>query len=135
MSMIEKNLGAVTAYAYAKAGGYTGTEAEFRQMLGEIATTLNEFENFSVSVTTLPAGSSATASYANGVLSLGIPKGDTGDTGDTGPTGADGTTFTPSVSSSGVISWTNDGGKPNPQSEDLVAAVLAALPTWTGGEY
>ena len=38
----------------------------------------------SATATTLPAGSSATASYADGVLSLGIPKGDTGATGATG---------------------------------------------------
>jgi len=49
--------------------------------------------------------------------------------------GSDGATFTPSVSAAGVISWTNNGGKTNPQSVDLVAAVLAALPTWTGGAY
>ena len=49
--------------------------------------------------------------------------------------GADGTTFTPSVSSAGVISWTNDGGRENPPSVDLVSAVIAALPTWTGGSY
>jgi hypothetical protein len=64
-----------------------------------------------------------------------------GSTGATGPAGANGTngtngaTFTPSVSSAGVLSWTNDGGKTNPPSVDLVAAVLAALPTWTGGAY
>lgn len=52
-----------------------------------------------------------------------------------GPPGQDGTTFTPSVSASGVLSWTNDGGKQNPESVDLVAAVLAALPTWEGGSY
>lgn len=28
--------------------------------------------------------------------------------------GADGTTFYPHVSAEGVLSWTNDGGKPNP---------------------
>ena len=40
---------------------------------------------------TLPAGSDATASYSDGLLSLGIPKGDTGATGakgDKGDTGA-----------------------------------------------
>lgn len=54
------------------------------------------------------------------------PKGDTGPQGPTGATGAQGPTgpkgdkgdtgylFTPSVSSDGVISWTNDGGLPNP---------------------
>ena len=69
------------------------------------------------------------------------PKGDTGATGATGAqgpagqNGTDGTTFTPAVSSAGVISWTNDGGKQNPQSVDIVAAVLAALPVWSGGSY
>lgn len=65
------------------------------------------------------------------------PKGDTGATGPTGPTGAtgqtgpagkdgapgtpgaDGTTFTPAVSAAGVISWTNDGGKTNPQPVNI----------------
>ena len=43
-----------------------------------------------VTVTTLPAGSQATAVYdkATGILSLGIPQGDKGETGDTGATGA-----------------------------------------------
>ena len=53
------------------------------------------------------------------------PKGDTGDTGAQGPQGVQGTqgeqgaTFTPSVSTSGVISWTNDGGLPNPDSVNI----------------
>lgn len=54
------------------------------------------------------------------------PKGDTGPAGPTGATGAQGPKgdkgdkgdtgylFTPSVSSDGVISWTNDGGLANP---------------------
>ena len=37
--------------------------------------------------------------------------------------GADGTTFTPSVSSAGVLSWTNDGDKANPDPVDIAAAV------------
>jgi hypothetical protein len=59
------------------------------------------------------------------------PKGDTGPAGPTGETGpqgpagqngqdgSDGVTFTPSVSAAGVISWTNDGGKTNPQSVNI----------------
>lgn len=86
------DLGMVTAYAYAVAGGYTGTEQEFEELLGNIATDLEEIENLSVTVTTLPAGSQATASYNNGVLALGIPKGDKGDTGATGATGPTGPT-------------------------------------------
>lgn len=52
-----------------------------------------------------------------------------------GANGDDGTTFTPSVSAAGILSWTNDGGKQSPESVDLVAAVLDALPTWQGGNY
>lgn len=53
------------------------------------------------------------------------PKGDKGETGAQGPQGAagqdgtDGTTFTPAVSADGIISWTNDGGKTNPQSVNI----------------
>ena len=78
------------------------------------------------------------------------PKGDTGETGPQGPKGetgadgapgkagkdgTDGVTWTPHVSNGGVMSWTNDGGEPNPPDVDLVSAVLAALPVWTGGNY
>ena len=85
--MVTKDLGMVTAYAYAVAGGYTGTEAQFEQLMADLAIVVGDFDNFSVTVTTLPAGSSATASYSDGVLSLGIPKGDKGDKGNTGETG------------------------------------------------
>lgn len=91
--MAKQNLGMVTAYAYAVAGGYTGTEAEFEALLGNIATDLEEIENLTVTATTLPEGSSATASYSDGVLTLGIPKGDTGATG-AGATATAGTTTT-----------------------------------------
>lgn len=91
--MAKQNLGMVTAYAYAVAGGYTGTEAEFEALLGNIATDLEEIENLTVTATTLPEGSSATASYSDGVLTLGIPKGDTGATG-AGATVSVGTTTT-----------------------------------------
>lgn len=36
-----------------------------------------------------------------------------------GKDGVDGTTFIPSVSSEGVISWTNDGGKENPSPQSI----------------
>ena len=91
--MTTKDLGMVTAYAYAVMGGYEGTEAEFEALLGNIATDLEEIENLTVIANTLPEGSSATASYADGVLTLGIPKGDTGATG-AGATATAGTTTT-----------------------------------------
>ena len=91
--MAKQNLGMVTAYAYAVMGGYEGTEAEFEALLGNIATDLAEIENLTVVATTLPAGSSATASYSDGVLTLGIPRGNTGATG-AGATVAVGSTST-----------------------------------------
>ena len=84
IEVMAKDLGMVTAYAYAVAGGYTGTEEEFEELLGNIAIDLAEIENISITVNTLPEGSTATASYDHGAITLGIPKGDTGATGATG---------------------------------------------------
>lgn len=47
------------------------------------------------------------------------PQGDKGETGATGSAGKDGTTFTPSVDANGNISWTNDGGKENPETRNI----------------
>lgn len=89
---IVKDLGMVTAYAYAVAGGYEGTEAEFTEMLGQAGITLAQLENLTAVATTLSEGSEATASYADGVLTFGIPKGDTGATGPQGEQGVKGDT-------------------------------------------
>lgn len=64
-----------------------GTEA--KKLKGATLLDFLTLSVISVTVTTLPAGSPATASYnkATGVLALGIPKGDTGATGPTGATG------------------------------------------------
>lgn len=84
--------GIVTAYGAAKRGGYEGTYTDFCNDLGDLANVLDDLKNFTVVVTTLPAGSSATSSYADGVLTLGIPKGDKGEKGDKGDTGEKGDT-------------------------------------------
>lgn len=63
------------------------------------------------------------------------PRGEKGDPGTNGTSGTDGTTFTPSVSEAGVISWTNDGGRENPSSVDLVTAVVNALPSAVGVSF
>jgi hypothetical protein len=46
----------------------------------------------------------------------------------------DGTTFTPSVSSDGVLSWTNDGGKANPAPVNLKGPQGETGPTGPKGE-
>lgn len=43
--------------------------------------------------------------------------------------------FIPSVSTDGVISWTNDKGLENPAPVSIVNSVLAALPTAEGGAF
>lgn len=52
-----------------------------------------------------------------------------------GGSGENGATFTPYVSTAGVISWTNDKGLANPNPIDLVEAVIAALPDGDGVSY
>lgn len=53
------------------------------------------------------------------------PKGDPGEGGQDGKDGApgqpgeNGATFTPAVSSDGTLSWTNDGGLPNPDTVNI----------------
>lgn len=48
---------------------------------------LGQFTEITVSADTLAAGSQATASYSDGHITFGIPRGDTGATGATGPQG------------------------------------------------
>ena len=61
-------------------------------------------------VTTLSAGSNATASITgtaeNPLLNLGIPKGADGSGGGSGTSGEDGGYYTPSVDTSGNLTWT-----------------------------
>lgn len=86
--MAIKDLGAVTAYAYAVMHGYTGTEEQFEIAMaalpGKVSDAqdkIDEIAAFNVEVTTGAAGSQASASYnhANSKLSLTIPRGDTGE--------------------------------------------------------
>lgn len=59
---------------------------------------------------TLADGTTATITVTNGA---------DGTNGANGTNGTNGVTFTPSVSGAGVISWTNDGGLPNPASVNI----------------
>lgn len=63
--VVQKNLGVVTAYGYAKAGGYTGTEEEFTEMIGN----LND-DASSASASATAAANSAT-SAANSASTAG----------------------------------------------------------------
>lgn len=65
------------------------------------------------------------------ILKFTIPRGATGTPGQDGANGApgapgadgkDGVTFTPSVDTNGDLSWSNDGGLPNPETVNLRGA-------------
>ena len=83
------------------------------------------------------------------LIALADLKGEKGDTGAPGPQGEpgtpgangtdgkdgkDGTTFTPSVSAAGDLSWTNDGGKANPAPVNLKGPQGETGPTGPQGE-
>ena len=59
---------------------------------------------------------------AQGAQGIQGEQGEQGEKGDKGDKGDDGTTFTPSVDSAGNLSWTNDGGKPNPETVNIKGA-------------
>ena len=69
--------------------------------------------------------STITAALAEAKAS-GDFKGDKGDMG---------TMFIPSISSDGVLSWSNDAGVPNPAPVDMVTVICNALPIADGGAF
>lgn len=66
------------------------TPSQFEQFVEIVHDEVEQVTGMTAEAETLPAGSDATASYSDGVLSFGIPKGDKGAKGDTGNTGATG---------------------------------------------
>lgn len=88
---------------------------EAKNLRGETLLNFVTLSVVSVTVTTLPAGSSATATYdkSTGTLALGIPQGSKGDTGATGATGPTNVLTIGSVTSGKVASATITGEAPN----------------------
>ena len=91
-----------------------------------------------------PATASVTGDGPEYQINLGIPQGKTGETGAQGvqgEIGPRGYTFTPAVDDAGNLSWTNDGGLPNPEEVNIKGPIGAtgpqgnpgATPTITGG--
>lgn len=73
------NAGIVTAYGAAVRGGYQGTYDDFCADIVKLTDVLNDLTGLSVTVETLAEGASATGTYSDGILSLGIPVGATGN--------------------------------------------------------
>ena len=85
--------------------------------------------------------SSITGGHSVTITDKDHPTGQSFDVLD-GTNGTDGTTFTPSVASNGDLSWSNDGGKTNPETVNikgpsgamLVESVTGATPSITGAD-
>lgn len=91
-------------------------------------------------VETLEPGQPATASVTGEgpayQINLGIPQGKTGETGAQGvqgEIGPRGYTFTPAVDDAGNLSWTNDGGLPNPEQINIKGPIGATGPQGNPG--
>ncbi len=96
--------------------GATGAAAGFGTPTAT-ATALDYGKAPTVSITASGANTAKVFAFA-----FGIPKGKDGTNGTNGTDGTNGTngvTFTPAVSADGVLSWTNDGGKPNPAAVSI----------------
>lgn len=68
------------------------TPSQFEQFVDIVRDEVAEVTGMTATAETLPAGSDATASYSDGVLTFGIPRGEQGETGPTGPAGPQGET-------------------------------------------
>ena len=86
------------------------------EVLEETGAALETLENMTASASSLPAGSNPTATYQNGNIAFGIPKGDKGDTGAAGQNGVTpnvtaGTTTTGAAGTSASV--TRRAGSPD----------------------
>ena len=66
------------------------TPSQFEQFVQAVKAETEKVTGMTATAETLPAGEDATASYSDGVLHLGVPKGDTGEKGDKGDKGEKG---------------------------------------------
>ena len=83
-----------------------------------------------------PATASVTGEGPAYQINLGIPQGKTGETGAQGvqgEIGPRGYTFTPAVDDAGNLSWTNNGGLPNPEEVNIKGPIGATGPQGNPG--
>lgn len=128
-----------TLEAYVKSEDLSNTLSEYITS-NQLTTALSSKQDTLVSGTNVKTINSQSILGGGNIQIEGVP----------GKDGVDGTTFIPSVSSEGVLSWTNDGGKENPTAVNIkgadgkdalvcdhIAQYTSAVPTagYTGGFY
>lgn len=106
---------------------------QYPDVINEILNRLDELEEGGVSGGTVSVEVESTSTGEPGTnasvtnsgtdqnvkLNFVIPQ---GSPGESGAPGTNGTTFTPAVSENGELSWTNDGGKSNPETVNIKGA-------------
>lgn len=105
----------LSAYEVAKENGFTGTQAQWLASLVGPHGAKGDKGDKGDTGATGPQGPKG----AQGPTGATGATGPQGLKGDTGATGASGATFTPSVSSAGVLSWSNNKGLSNPSSVNI----------------
>lgn len=85
------------------------TPSQFEQFVQAVKTETEKVTGMTATAETLPAGEDATASYSDGVLALGIPRGDKGDTGERGEQGIPGERGETGVAGNGIASIAKTG--------------------------
>ena len=125
----------------AKSGKYISTGVEAEGTTGEPGRNGTDGQDGvspAITVTDIPGGHRITftdAEHPNGqtVDVMDGENGSDGLPGTPGSNGVDGTTFTPSVSAAGDLSWSNDGGKTNPETVNIKGATGAQGPPGSSG--
>ena len=103
---------AITIDATAKVDGDETapvTPSQFDQYVEAVKSETEKVTGMTAVAETLPTGSDATASYSDGVLTLGIPRGDKGETGERGERGERGLTGETGATGNGIESVTKTG--------------------------
>ena len=93
-----------------------GTTATFSVTNGQDGTDGTNGVSPVITVTAITGGHRLTIVSAGGTDTVDVMD---GTNGTNGTNGTDGVTYTPAVSEAGVISWTNDGGRQNPNPVDI----------------
>lgn len=98
-------------------------------LINDLATALNGHGGIASIAKTGAAGlvDTYTITFADTTTAtFTVTNGADGTNGTNGTNGANGVTFTPTVTSAGLIFWTNDGGLPNPSSVNIKGPTGAA---------
>ena len=128
-----------SAYQYAKEGGYTGTEDEFKEMLANVDLTGYATETFvTEKIAEAELGSGGHVVQETAPEDTSVLWVDPSDNNDDGFQEAVNTVLAQAKASGKFDGKTPENGvdyNTPEEKKEMVNAVLSALPTWNGGSY